>query len=126
MAFRFAHEADPNALLFYNDYGAEGLNGKSDAIYKMAQDFVKRGVPINGVGLQTHIAVGDTGPGGSVNPKALGDNMKRLTDLGLQVQITEMDVKFMGKPTDKILLQQAGDYRNVLETSLNNPNCTAF
>src|SRR5262249_20064830 len=49
LAFRFAHETDPNALLFYNDYGAETLNAKSDAIYAMVSDFVKRGVPINGV-----------------------------------------------------------------------------
>ncbi|MCI0711709.1 MAG: endo-1,4-beta-xylanase, partial [Chloroflexi bacterium] len=54
LAFRFAHEADPDALLFYNDYGAEGLNPKSQMIYTMVSDFVERGVPIHGVGLQMH------------------------------------------------------------------------
>lgn len=126
LAFRFAHEADPDALLFYNDYNAEGINAKSDAIYAMVKDFVARGVPINGVGLQMHITLGDTAPGGSLTPDLLGQNIKRLGDLGLQVQITEMDVKFQGKPTDSILQHEAGDYRRVLDTCLNNANCTAF
>ena len=47
-ALRWAHEADPRALLFYNDYEAEGMNAKSDAIYKMAKDFKTRGAPLNG------------------------------------------------------------------------------
>lgn len=126
LAFRFAHDADPNALLFYNDYGGEGLGRKSDAIYAMLKDFVKRGVPINGVGLQTHITLGDTGPSRPVDPKALASNMQRLGELGLQVQITEIDVKFQGKPTDDILRQQAGDFRRVLDTCLSSKYCTAF
>jgi endo-1,4-beta-xylanase len=126
LAFRFAHEADPNALLFYNDYGAEPLNAKSDAVYALVKDLVKRGVPVHGVGLQMHISVGDVGPGKSIDPKALAENMQRLGELGLQVQITEMDVKFAGKPTEDILRRQAGDFRQVLETCLNVKYCTAF
>src|SRR5207302_9312074 len=48
--FRWAHAADPDALLFYNDGGAETVNEKSDAIYAMVRDFKRRGVPIDGVG----------------------------------------------------------------------------
>ncbi len=55
-AFRSAREADPNALLFYNAGGAEGMNPKADAVYAMLKDFKQRGVPIDGVGLQTHIS----------------------------------------------------------------------
>jgi len=55
-AFRWAHSADPQALLFYNEGGGEGLNRKSDAIYAMVKDFKHRGVPIDGVGLQMHIS----------------------------------------------------------------------
>src|SRR5208337_4049402 len=54
--FRWAHEADPQALLFYNEAEAETMNPKSDAIYAMVRDFRERGVPIGGVGLQMHIA----------------------------------------------------------------------
>lgn len=126
MAFRFAHEADPSALLFYNDYGAEAMNTKSDAVYAMVKDFVKRGVPINGVGLQMHIAVGDVGTGKQIDPKALAQNMQRLGALGLQVQVTEMDVKFKGQPTEDILRRQAGDFRQVLQTCLDIKYCTAL
>ena len=52
-AFRWAHDADPKALLFYNEAEGEGMNRKSDAIYAMGRDFKQRGVPIDGVGLQT-------------------------------------------------------------------------
>ncbi len=120
MAFRFAHEADPDALLFYNDYSAEGINAKSDTIYDMVKDFVDRGVPINGVGLQSHFTVG------SINTESIAKNIARLGELGLQVQITEMDDRYPGDGTDKIYQKQAGDYRRVLETCLDYSNCTAF
>jgi endo-1,4-beta-xylanase len=55
-AFRWAHEADPKALLFYNEGGhSEGLNRKSEAMYAMLKDFKARGVPLDGVGLQMHV-----------------------------------------------------------------------
>src|SRR5580658_10169188 len=55
--FRWAHEADPQALLFYNEAEAETINPKSDAIYAMVRDFRERGVPVDGVGLQMHISL---------------------------------------------------------------------
>lgn len=86
-ACRWAHAADPKALLFYNDYGAEPINAKSDAIYQMAQDFKSRGVPLDGIGMQAHLTT-STAPLASIE-----SNVKRLTDLGLQVQLTEFDVR---------------------------------
>ncbi len=88
-AFRWAHEADPKALLFYNDYSAEDINSKSNFIYNMVKQMLADGVPIHGVGLQMHLT-------NNVNyPTATGleANIKRLTDLGLLVIITEMDVR---------------------------------
>jgi endo-1,4-beta-xylanase len=84
--FRWAHEADPQALLFYNEAEAEGVNRKSDAIYAMVRDFRERGVPIDGVGLQMHIAHLH------VDVASISENIQRLTALGVQVHITEMDV----------------------------------
>src|SRR5579864_7114615 len=84
-AFRWAHEADPKALLFYNETEGEGLNRKSDAIFTMVKDYKQRGVPIDGVGLQMHISRLD------FDTAALATNIKRLTALGLQVHITELD-----------------------------------
>jgi endo-1,4-beta-xylanase len=59
LAFQFAHEADPDAKLFYNDYGIEFMNGKSDATYELVSDLLERGIPIHGVGLQAHFDVGN-------------------------------------------------------------------
>ena len=89
-AFQWAHQADPNALLFYNDYNIEDLGPKSDAVYAMVQDFKSRGVPIDGVGFEMHIPLGNY-------PTISGftANLARFTALGVQVQITEMDVRLV-------------------------------
>jgi endo-1,4-beta-xylanase len=57
--FRWAHKADPKALLFYHEAEGEGRNRKSKAIYAMVKDFRSRGVLIAGVGLQMHIPLLD-------------------------------------------------------------------
>jgi len=125
-AFRWARAADPRALLFYNDYDTEGLNAKSDAVYAMVKDFKKRGVPIDGVGIQAHIVTLDM-----KEISSLADNLARLTALGVQVHITEMDV---GLPLDAKgavldqadLARQADVYRIVATACLQQPGCTAF
>lgn len=120
LAFRFAHEADPDALLFYNDLSAEGINAKSNAVYAMVQDLVARGVPIHGVGLQSHFALR------TINTPGIARNIQRLGELGLQVQITEVDVRYQGATTPAILQLQAGDFAKLLATCLDSPYCTAF
>jgi endo-1,4-beta-xylanase len=123
-AFRWAHETDANALLFYNENGGEGLGQKSDAIYAMVKDFKQRGVPIDGVGLQMHIFNLD------FDTKAVADNIARLTALGLQVHITELDVSLplnsTGGASDNDLQKQAEIYRGVVRACLQNPGCTAI
>jgi endo-1,4-beta-xylanase len=123
-AFRWAHEADPHALLFYNENSGEGLNRKSDAIYDMVKKFKHHGVPIGGVGLQMHISRLD------LDTKAIAANIKRLTALGLQVHITELDVSLpvdaTGHASADDLLGQASVYRAVVHACLQNPGCTAI
>ncbi|GAA0271215.1 hypothetical protein GCM10009000_103830 [Halobacterium noricense] len=81
--YDFTDAADvSDADLFYNDYGADGFSAKSDEVY----DLVARGVPIDGVGLQLHV-FDDLVP-----PADVAANVERLTDLGLDVHITELDV----------------------------------
>ena len=121
MAFRFAREADPNAKLIYNDYGGDGLGKKSDAIYALVKGMKERGVPIDGVGLQSHFPL--DGPPHAADVDA---NMKRLAALGLQVQITELDIRMAVPATDANLERQADEYRGYLETCLANSNCTMF
>jgi GH35 family endo-1,4-beta-xylanase len=120
MAFQFAHEADPDALLLYNDYGAEQMNPKADRIYRMAEDFVARDIPIHGIGMQSHFDLG------RIQFDSVAQNMARLNELGLEVQFTEIDIKYIGENDDEILRQQAQDYYHLLETCLDAENCTAF
>jgi endo-1,4-beta-xylanase len=91
-AFRWAREADPQALLFYNEAEGEVLNRKSDAIYNMVRDFKRRRVPLDGVGLQLHISNLD------LDVAPLEANISRLAALGLQVHITELDVSLPLNP----------------------------
>jgi endo-1,4-beta-xylanase len=88
-AFNAAHAADPGALLFYNDYGAEGGGAKSDYVYNMVKGMLARGVPIKGIGLQMHTGPADTSPSAA----QVAANMQRLEALGLNVVISEMDVQ---------------------------------
>lgn len=119
--FRMAHEADPNAQLFYNDYGAEGMNAKSDAVYNLVKSLLEQDVPIHGVGLQMHIAI-DNYP----NPDSVAKNISRITALGLQVHITEMDVRIPVNSNAQALQTQGHIYNEMMEVCLANPNCTAF
>jgi endo-1,4-beta-xylanase len=121
MAFRWAHEADPDALLFYNDFGAEGLGQKSDGVYNLVRDLLEDGVPVHGVGLQMHVSA-DSPP----RAADLRANMARLANLGLKVHITEMDVRIPVPATEQGLLDQAVVYRNVLDACLEQDACTAL
>lgn len=96
-AFRLAHEVDPNALLFYNDYDAEAAGGqqkaKSDQVYELARKLVIDGVPIDGVGLQMHLFAVE-----SPDPEDIAANIRRLAALGLKVDISEMEVRIKELP----------------------------
>jgi endo-1,4-beta-xylanase len=122
--FRWTHEADPQALLFYNEAGAEVMNPKSDAIYAMVRDFRQRGVPIDGVGLQMHIEKL------RADVASISANIKRFTALGVQVHITEMDVALpvdpSGNPRPEDLQKQADIYREVATACLSHRGCTAI
>ena len=122
--FRWAHEADPQALLFYNEAEAEVMNPKSDAIYAMVRDFRQRGVPIDGVGFQMHIAHLHA------DAASISANIQRFTALGLQVHITEMDVALPvdgeGNATPDDLQRQADIYGQIASACLSHPGCTAI
>jgi endo-1,4-beta-xylanase len=120
MAFRFAHEADPDALLFYNDYGIEGLGRKSARMYELVADLVERNVPIHGVGLQAHVNQGIP------SASELQTNLRRLEGLGLQIHFSEVDVGVPQPTTDLRLLKQAILYQRLINSCLAVRSCTAF
>jgi endo-1,4-beta-xylanase len=110
-AFVYAHNADPDAFLFYNDYGGEGMNAKADYIYTMAKGMKERGIPIHGVGLACHFS-------DSVKKADVSANIKRLGELGLMVSCTQVDIKnttSIGEP-----------WKALMQTCLENFNCVSF
>jgi endo-1,4-beta-xylanase len=124
-AFRWAQEADPKALLFYNDNGGEEINRKSDAIYAMVKNFKHRGVPIDGVGLQMHISTL------SIDAASVAANIARLTALGVQVHITELDVSLPLDSSGNLvryedLRRQTNVYRSIVRACTQSPGCTAI
>ncbi|GIG38254.1 endo-1,4-beta-xylanase [Cellulomonas phragmiteti] len=109
-AFRAARAADPGAKLCYNDYNIDSINPKSTGVYNMVRDFKARGVPIDCVGFQSHF--------GTTIPGDYRSNLQRFADLGVDVQITELDIE-QGS-------NQANAYRQVVEACLGVSRCTGI
>ncbi|MEV1333573.1 endo-1,4-beta-xylanase [Micromonospora costi] len=112
-AFRTARAADPGAKLCYNDYNTDGQNAKSNAVYAMVSDFKARGVPIDCVGFQSHFNAQ------SPVPADYQANLQRFADLGVDVQITELDIEGSGTA-------QADNYARVVRACLAVSRCTGI
>lgn len=108
-AFVYAHRVDPTAKLYYNEYGAEGMNAKSNSVFALVTRLKSSGIPIDGVGLQCHLGKG-------LNQKDISTNIKRLGELGLRVSMTEIDIKNGTKQ----------DWTNLMGACLENFNCVSF
>ena len=84
-AFEYAHAADPDAKLYYNDYNTERPE-KRERIYKLLKSLKDKGVPIDGVGLQAHWSIYEP------TEKELVTAIERYSSLGLKIQFTELDL----------------------------------
>jgi len=115
-AFQWAHEADPKAVLFYNEYNTENP-AKREKTYEMLKKMLAQGVPINGVGIQAHWDIGSPKHVGQLNQPGEGDfiipgssedaireSINKFSSLGLVVQITELDVSIYTSRTDTLNL----------------------
>lgn len=123
-AFQLARAADPDALLFYNDFNTEGTSAKANAVFNMVQGMKQRGIPIDGVGLQMHI---NSGVDGNRSADQIRQNIQRLTALGLQVVYSELDVSLCG--TADIATRRAQQRQrlaDVTQVCVENPLCTAI
>ena len=116
-AFVYAHRADPDAVLYLNDYDVE-LQGKAKAMafYNLAMRLKNSGAPIHGVGLQCHFSIGD------VDSLALDKTMKMFDEAGMKCIITELDMGVPSTTTDN-LREQARNYRMLTDIMLNHDNC---
>ena len=119
-AFVYAHRADPDAILYLNDYGVE-LQGKAKslAFYNLAVSLKEKGIPIHGVGLQCHFSIGE------VDGVKLNRTIKRFAEAGLKCIITELD---MGIPSTTAANkeEQARLYRMITDIVLKNDNCPSM
>lgn len=116
-AFIYAHEANSNIKLYYNEYNAE-MEEKGEKVYSLIKGLVEREIPIHGVGIQGHYDIF------SHKPEALRNTIERYAKLGLMVQITEMDVSVFDfgdrernclHPTEEMLEKQAEFYKKAFE-----------
>jgi endo-1,4-beta-xylanase len=108
-AFRKAHEVDPKAKLVYNDYAMEGGGQKADAVYALVKGMKQRKVPIDAVGFQCHWEVGKHPP-----IEEIRANIKRFHDLGVEVWITELDLRVKAPATPEDLVRQADAYESLV------------
>ncbi len=95
-AFRWAREADPDVLLFYNEFGIERTGAKSEFTYELMRALLADGVPIDGIGFQSHLST-HRYPAES----DLRENMRRFGELGLRVNISELDVRTRLMPGER-------------------------
>ncbi len=121
-ALRWARTADPKAKLFYNDYDAEQMNRKSDAIYAMAKDFKARGVPLDGVGFQTHITLKFDDP---ATLESYKENLARFAKLGLDLQMTELDIR-LNNGDAASLAAEGKLYGEITSLCVQQPACKAI
>lgn len=112
-AFQYAHEADPNALLFYNDYGHEYSSTKRTAILNLVKGLKSKGIPIDGIGLQMHTNVNQT----DANLTAA---ITTAAATGLKVHISEIDISLNTANTSGATYttalgeQQAAKYKTIV------------
>ena len=86
-AFKYAHKADPEAILFYNDFNIERDTLKFNSMMKMIEDFLERDVPISGIGFQMHIRM-------DIPNEIIEYTLKRAASTGLQIHLSEVDIIF--------------------------------
>lgn len=111
-AFVYAHRADPDAILYINDYGADFKgDAKSEAYYNLVKRLLKSNIPVQGVGFQCHLGLG-------VDASKFENNVKRYADLGVEVSLTELDITTWNAGDYEQHIRQGEDYRALLEVAL--------
>jgi endo-1,4-beta-xylanase len=115
-ALKTAHAADPNAKLYINDFSIEGENAKSNALFTFAQSLLAAGVPLGGIGFESHFILGQV-------PPDMEANMQRFANLGLDVAVTELDDRIQLPASTANLQQQATDFASVVNDCLGVSRC---
>ncbi|EMD35599.1 glycoside hydrolase family 10 protein [Gelatoporia subvermispora B] len=115
-ALNAARAADANAKLYINEFNIEFAGPKATALQNLITQLKADGVPIDGVGFQSHFIVGEV-------PGDLVQNFQSFVDLGVEFAITELDVRMTLPETDELLAQQKQDYETVINACLAFTEC---
>ena len=99
-----------------NDFNIEGISAKSTAMLNLVKSLKAQGVPIDGIGLQAHLTVGEV-------PSTLQANMEQFTALGIEIAITELDIRMTIPSTPTLLEQKKHDYQTVISACKAVPDC---
>lgn len=119
IALKAARAADPNAKLYINDYNIENSGAKATAMLNLVKQLIADGVPIDGVGFQSHFIVGSV-------PTSFQTVLEQFAALGLEVAITELDIRMTLPETDALLAQQAKDYESVVQACMDVEKCVGI
>lgn len=119
LAFRFAQQADPDAQLFLNEYDGISPGYKTDNIIAFARDLLDANVPIDGIGFQFHVMNG-------IDQGAVAVKLREVSDLGLEIAMTEVDNGLADPGDEGALDEQAAVFGGLLETCLANERCNTF
>ncbi|HXZ14559.1 MAG TPA: endo-1,4-beta-xylanase [Roseiarcus sp.] len=108
IAFAAARQADPDAKLYVNDYNVETDGAKMRALYGLVSKLKREGVPIDGVGLQSHFVLGSV-------PADLSAVMRAFASLGVDVAVTELDIRIRLPASAADVERQAEEYAFVVD-----------
>jgi endo-1,4-beta-xylanase len=112
LAFKTAAEVDPEAKLYYNDYNLESPSGKTEGAQRIVKMLQAEGIKIDGVGLQAHLVAE-----GHPTLDQHIDAIKGFADLGVEVALTELDIRLTLPATAENLALQKEAYKNVSSLS---------
>lgn len=118
LAFKTARAADPTAKLYINDYNLDGPGAKIDALLALVQRLRSRQVPIDGIGTQAHLILGQVG--------GVQTQLGRLGATGLDTAITELDIRIAKNVDSNKLNQQQTDYATVTKACLAVSKCVGI
>lgn len=116
---RTARTYAPEAQLVLNETAADGLNAKSDGMYRLVRGLLARGVPLDGVGFQLHTNLDGV-------PAGFRRNLERFAALGLDVEVTEADVALRTPASERAERAQARVYAQAVRDCRAVPRCRGF
>jgi endo-1,4-beta-xylanase len=119
IAFEVCREADPAALRFINDYNLESMPAKLDTFQRLLEGMLQSGVPVSGIGTQTHLSI-------DLPPGQAGRAIKALARFGLPIHVSELDVSTRQRnwplpPDPQALEKQARIVGEVAEAFMDLP-----